>query len=67
MGHKESREVLIRMKQIVIAPWDGNTGLTYSTLALGEDGYVYRYDVGCNGWIRYSMKEAECGLEGHRR
>lgn len=57
----------LKMKQILIAPWEGDKGLTYSTLALGEDGAVYRYDVGCNGWIRYKMEPAECGIEGHRR
>jgi hypothetical protein len=57
----------LKMKQLVIAPWQGRTGLTYSTLALGVDGFVYRYDPGCGGWIQYSMKPAECGLIGHRR
>lgn len=58
----------LRMKQIVIAPWQGSDGgMTYSTLGLGEDGKVYRYDAACEGWIQYHMKDAECGIHGHRR
>ena len=57
----------IKMKQVVIAQWEGNGGMTYSTLALGEDGFVYRYDPKCVGWIRYSMAPASCGLDGHKR
>lgn len=58
---------VLKMTQVIVAPWKGDKGLTYSTLALGEDGAVYRYDPGCNGWIRYSMVVADCGIEGHRR
>lgn len=57
----------LKMKQIFIAPWEGDGGLTYSTLALGEDGAVYRYDLACHGWIQYEMKPANCGLKGHKR
>lgn len=58
----------LKMKQIVVAPWTGANGTqSYSTLALGEDGSVYRYDVACHGWIRYKMDPAECGLDGHKR
>lgn len=48
------------MKQILAAQFEGGTGLTYSVLALGEDGAVYRYDAKCEGWIRWSMKQAGC-------
>lgn len=57
---------MFKMKQIVVAPWMGAKGMTYSLVALGEDGAVYRYDAACNGWIRYQMAAAECGIEGHK-
>lgn len=58
----------LKMKQILVAQWEGANGqLSYSTLALGEDGAVYRYDVACKGWIRYIMKPAKCGINGHTR
>jgi hypothetical protein len=57
----------LKMQSVHIAQWDGKDGRTYSTLGLGVDGYVYRYDVGCNGWIRYSMLPATCGISGHKR
>lgn len=50
----------VRAKQLVIAPWEGDKGITYSTLILGEDGIVYRYDPGCEGWVPWSMKVAGC-------
>ena len=50
----------ICIKQLVVAPFDTGKGLTYSTLALSEDGKVYRYDTGCQGWYPWSMKIATC-------
>jgi hypothetical protein len=50
----------IRMQQIVIAPFEGTLGASYSTLGLGTDGIVYRYDPKCEGWIPWSMKIAGC-------
>ena len=58
---------VIKMSQIAIAPWEGTNGLTYSTLALGKDGVVYRYDAACEGWVAYHMEPAKCGLHGHKR
>jgi hypothetical protein len=53
----------LKMKQIVIAPFSTKEGITsYSTLALGVDGYVYRYDPQCQGWIQWSMKKVDCRL-----
>lgn len=56
----------IRMQQILSAEWDGAKGRTYSIIALGVDGFVYRYDAACNGWIRFSTGVAECGINGHK-
>lgn len=60
----------LRMKQIQIAQWTGDNGkLSYSTMALGEDGFVYRYDPKCNGWLKMKMqltKNCEIG-NGHSR
>lgn len=59
----------LRMKQLLIAPWQGGTGLTYSTLALGTDGIVYRYDPKCGGWLKFPMKltdQCEIGRD-HKR
>ena len=53
----------IRFKQLVIAPWEGENGMTYSTLALGEDGKVYRYDPQCEGWIPWPDKIANCRMD----
>jgi len=50
----------VKMVQIVAASWEGSTGLTYSTLALGVDGVVYRFDTGCQGWYPMSMKVVTC-------
>lgn len=53
----------VRAKQLVIAPFGTDGNRTYSTLILGEDGCVYRYDPGCEGWIRWSMTIAGCRTE----
>lgn len=50
----------LRMRQLVIAPFTTETGSTYSVFALGEDGAVYRYDPGCEGWLPWPMKVATC-------
>lgn len=56
----------LRFTQIVVANWhDENKRMHYSTLALGIDGRVYRYDAQCNGWIVWSDRLATCG--GHKR
>lgn len=57
---EKNNDKKLKFKQLVIAQWEGETGMTYSTLALGEDGYVYRYDPKCQGWIQWSMVEATC-------
>jgi hypothetical protein len=56
----------VRMTQIAVAPWQGDKGMTYSILALSEDGAVYRYDAKCTGWIPWNMCEAECANDHHR-
>ena len=50
----------VRMKQIVVAPFTTERGSSYSTLGLGTDGKVYRYDPKCEGWIAWPMKLAGC-------
>lgn len=50
----------VRFKQILTPEFQTETGSTYSTLGLSEDGCVYRYDPKCEGWIPWSMKVAGC-------
>lgn len=51
----------LRVKQLIVAPFQVKDGpLTYSTLAVGEDGKAYRYDPKCSGWLPWSMKIATC-------
>lgn len=50
----------LKVKSLHIAQWDSPKGRTYSTLAVGTDGKVYRYDPKCEGWIAWSMKIAGC-------
>ncbi len=50
----------IRLAQIVVAPFTTDTGSSYSTIGLGVDGCVYRYDPKCEGWIPWSMSVATC-------
>lgn len=52
----------IQMVQIIIAPFTTESGSSYSTIGLGKDGAVYRYDPQCEGWIRWSMKAVDCRL-----
>lgn len=59
----KKKQIAPPFKQVVIAQWEGAT-LSYSTLALGEDGRVYRYDVGCQGWLPLPNTLVECE---HRR
>ena len=41
----------IKFVQVVIAQWDGKDGKnTFSTLALGDNGRIYRHDKGAGGW-----------------
>lgn len=65
-GATRPREPL-RFAQITVANWHDDDGrLHYSTLALGIDGRVYRYDAACNGWVAWSDRLATC--EGrHKR
>jgi hypothetical protein len=53
----------VRLKQLVIAPFTTQMGSSYSTLGLGEDGIVYRFDPQCDGWIEWSMKKAGCRMQ----
>lgn len=58
----------LRMVQIAIAPWEGASGSTYSTLGLDADGQVWRYDPKCGGWVAYVMRPVDPAVcEGHRR
>ena len=51
----------LKVKQIVVAPFQVLGGpLSYSVLALGTDGKVYRYDPKCRGWLPWSMTIAAC-------
>lgn len=62
------RKTTLQMKQLVIAQWEGATGLTYSTLGLDDKGQVWRYDPKCNGWVAYTMKPVDPAVcDGHRR
>lgn len=66
MAQNDKPQEPLRFKQIEVAPWDDDDGRRhYSTLALGQDGRVYRYDAQCNGWIAWSDRLATCG--GHKR
>ena len=47
---------VLRMKQIAVAPWDGNGGMTYSVIGLATDGRVYRFEIGQGGWVPYIME-----------
>lgn len=53
----------LKMKQIAIGHFATEKGSSYSTLALGEDGAVYRYDPQCEGWIKWPMKKADCRMD----
>ena len=56
------------VRQLVIANWstdDNPETLHYSTLAVGDDGVVYRYDPKCSGWIPWPMDIATC-REDHK-
>jgi hypothetical protein len=53
----------VRLTQLVIAPFEIGGNQTYSTLGLGTDGVVYRYDPKCDGWIPWSMKVAGCRMD----
>lgn len=58
----------VKIKQLAIAQWEGDNGLSYSTLGLGEDGTVYRFDPACQGWIAMPMTLAPCKVgKDHRR
>jgi len=51
----------LKAKQIVVAPFQVVGGpRTYSVLALGSDGGVYRYDPKCKGWLPWPMEIATC-------
>lgn len=51
----------LKAQQVIVAPFQVKDGtLTYSVLALGEDGGVYRYDPKCKGWLPWSMDIATC-------
>jgi hypothetical protein len=47
----------LKLKQLVIAPFSApGFPLSYSTLGLGIDGVVYRYDPKCEGWIPWNSR-----------
>lgn len=59
----------LKAAQIIVAPFQKVGGpLSYSIIALGVDGRVYRYDPKCEGWLPWSMKVATCidDHKGHR-
>lgn len=50
----------IVIKQICTGQWGGEWGGSdYTTIALSEDGKVYKYDVGKNIWVPYVMFATE--------
>ena len=58
----------MKMISLHIAQWEGDNGLSYSTLSIDNQGKVWRYDPKCQGWVGYIMKPVAkdtCG--GHRR
>lgn len=57
----------LKMTQIVACPWDGDTGRTYSIIALDKQGRVWRYDAKCAGWIAWHMKPVDTSCRGPRR
>lgn len=47
----------LRFKQIAVGQWEGNSGLSFSVVALTEDGQVYKHTV--NGWVWLGAKEVD--------
>ena len=46
---------MTKIVQIISCPWDADNGKrTYSIVALGEDGRVYRYAAGQASWNQLS-------------
>ena len=47
-------EVVPKIIQICTGQWVGERDeMAFSIIGLGEDGYVYRFVHGKNGWMRY--------------
>ena len=58
----------LKMVQILVAPFGGIAGMTYSTLGLYADGHVWRYDPKRRGWVAYVMTPVDPAVcDGHRR
>ncbi len=57
----------LKFQQIVVAPWQGDNGMTYSVIGLEQDGRVYRYDAKCDGWIPWSNELATTCKVPHKR
>lgn len=56
----------VNFVQLVVAPWGGDAGMTYSLFALGKDGLVYRHDPKCGGWLLLPAQAVNC-WEDHKR
>lgn len=55
----------LSFKQCWVAPYQNAGGpLTYCTYGLSSEGWVYRWDGKCSGWLPQNMEVAEC-LEDH--
>lgn len=47
----------LKMDMIATAQFTGSTGNTsYMVIGLSEDGNVYRYEKGLNGWVPLNME-----------
>lgn len=40
----------VKFTTLIVGQWAGKDGLNYTTLALGDDGKVYKYSVSLDGW-----------------
>lgn len=49
----------LRMTQILVGQWVNTFqgGESFSVIGLDADGKVYRYDIGREGWVAWSMRE----------
>ena len=63
-----AKHKVLKMVQILAAPFGGTAGMTYSTLGLDADGQVWRYDLKRRGWVAYVMTPVDPAVcDGHRR
>lgn len=43
----------VKFIQIATGSWEGERGKNYSTIALGDDGVVYKYSVAQAKWVPF--------------